>query len=97
MNYNVLGFNGTQTHGINSTLSGLGTTGTPTLCEDDADETITVTQFLGNNKTASVDTTITTHVQKTLTQTLHKSPMGTTVSSADPINTTLPGSSVVTQ
>ncbi|KXH41276.1 hypothetical protein CNYM01_04635 [Colletotrichum nymphaeae SA-01] len=97
MNYNVHGFNGTLTHGINSTLSGLATTGTPTLCEDDADETITVTQFLGNNKTASVDTTITTHVQKTLTQTLHKSPMGTTVSSADPVNTTLPGSSVVTQ
>ncbi|KXH29149.1 hypothetical protein CSIM01_02218 [Colletotrichum simmondsii] len=97
MNYNVQGFNGTLTHGINSTLSGLATTGTPTLCEDDADETITVTQFLGNNKTASVDTTITTHVQKTLTQTLHKSPMGTTVSSADPVNTTLPGSSVVTQ
>ncbi|KAL2878558.1 hypothetical protein SGCOL_006028 [Colletotrichum sp. CLE4] len=97
MNYNVHGFNGTQTHGINSTLSGLATTGTPTICEDDADETITVTQFLGNNKTASVDTTITTHVQMTLTQTLHKSPMGTTVSSAKPVNTTLPGSSVVTQ
>ncbi|KAK1640138.1 hypothetical protein BDP81DRAFT_390882 [Colletotrichum phormii] len=97
MNYNVHGFNGTQTHGINSTLSGLATTGTPTICEDDADETITVTQFLGNNKTASVDTTITTRVQMTLTQTLHKSPMGTTVSSAKPVNTTLPGSSVVTQ
>ncbi|KAK1537014.1 uncharacterized protein CCOS01_02334 [Colletotrichum costaricense] len=97
INYNVHGFNGTLTHGINSTLSGLATTGTPTLCEDDADETITVTQFLGNNKTTSIDTTITTHVQKTLTQTLHKSPMGTTVSSADPVNTTLPGSSVVTQ
>ncbi|KAI3544175.1 hypothetical protein CABS01_00296 [Colletotrichum abscissum] len=97
INYNVHGFNGTLTHGINSTLSGLATTGTLTLCEDDADETITVTQFLGNNKTTSVDTTITTHVQKTLTQTLHKSPMGTTVSSADPVNTTLPGSSVVTQ
>ncbi|KAK1731290.1 uncharacterized protein BDZ83DRAFT_773403 [Colletotrichum acutatum] len=97
MNYNAYGFNGTLTHGINSTLSGLATTGTPTLCEDDADETITVTQFLGNNKTASVDTTITTHVQKTLTQTLHKSSMGTTVSSADPVNTTLSGSSVVTQ
>ncbi|OHE95634.1 hypothetical protein CORC01_09066 [Colletotrichum orchidophilum] len=92
MKYNS---NGTQTHGMNSTLSGMATTGTTTLCEDEADETITVTQFLGNTKTASVDTTITTYVQMTLTQTLHKSTQGTTVSSAKPVNATLSGSSIV--
>ncbi|GKT52399.1 uncharacterized protein ColSpa_12580 [Colletotrichum spaethianum] len=86
MQFNAAHPNGTH-YGINSTLSGILSTGTPTLCSDDA-EINTVTKFM-NQTTADATTTI----KMTRTQTLHKSAEGTTVSSAKAVNTILSGSS----
>ncbi|KAK2050633.1 hypothetical protein LZ31DRAFT_571773 [Colletotrichum somersetense] len=91
MQYNAAHTNGTR-HSINHTLSDILSTGTPTFCSDDAEETETVTEFM-NQTIADVATTI----KMTRTQTLHQSAKGTTVSSAEAVNATLSGSSTVSE
>ncbi|GJC86712.1 hypothetical protein ColLi_09550 [Colletotrichum liriopes] len=87
MQFNAAHSNGTR-YGINSTLSGSSSTGTSSLCSDNAQETEAVTS-LTNQTTADVTTTI----KMTRTQTFHKSAKGTTVSSAKAVNATLSDSS----
>ncbi|KAK2014805.1 hypothetical protein LZ32DRAFT_690270 [Colletotrichum eremochloae] len=91
MQYNAAHTNDTH-HGINSTLSDILSTGTLTLCSDDAEETETVTKFM--NQTANDATTT---IKMTRIQTLHQSADGTTVSSAKAVNATLSGSSIVSE